>query len=42
MLLFLEEIYILLTLNLDLKIPRMIEDVIFPVPINPKIMNNAE
>jgi len=27
---------------LDLKMPKIIEDEILPVPINPKIMNNAE
>jgi hypothetical protein len=27
---------------LDLKMPKIIEDEILPVPINPKIMNDAE
>ena len=30
------------TINLDLKMPKIIEDEILPVPINPKIMNDAE
>ena len=28
--------------NLDLKIPQIIDEDIFPVPINPKIINDAE
>jgi len=28
--------------SFDLKIPKIIDDEILPVPINPKIMNDAE
>ena len=38
----LSTVSILLIFNLDLKIPYMIEEAILPVPINPKIMNDAE
>ena len=42
MFLFLEDILILLIFSFDLKIPKIIDDEILPVPINPKIMNDAE
>ena len=36
------EIKIFLTFNFDLKIPSITEDVMWPVPKNPKFMNYAQ